>query len=109
MQKIEKRFDVPDGARECVWQLYLYFIAEGAAFEISLSRDERREIMLQMALPTEHMFDDIYKDLIITIAPHLASFYLSNDHISRLRYMIQSKQEQREEVRCFSKANRCFY
>ena len=50
-----------EGAREVAWKIYVYFVIQEAAYEISLSSKQRHSITLYVANPTADMFDSLKK------------------------------------------------
>ena len=46
-------------AEEIAWEIYRYFVAQGAAFEIITDDLDRKEILRSLAIPKMHMFDSI--------------------------------------------------
>ena len=69
------RLGCPDGAEEAGWKVYLFFIAVGSAFEISVSHQQRKELLLGLSCPSMQMFDKIEKVTQDYLTHHLRDFY----------------------------------
>jgi len=69
------RLGYPDGAEEAAWKVYLYFIAVGSAFEISVSHQQRKELLIGLSCPSMHMFDIVEKVTQDYLTHHLRDFY----------------------------------
>lgn len=69
--------DFPKGADDLAWKIYAFFIAPGSAFEVSVSDRRRKQIMTQMASPTEDMFNRLQEQTYTSIGHLLDRFYES--------------------------------
>ena len=54
-------------ATEEAWQIYRYYVAQGAAFEIPLSSLDRKYLMLSLAIPKKKMFSVLRKTAYMNI------------------------------------------
>ena len=67
----------PPGALDAAWKIYAYFLAEGSAFEVSLSHRRRKQILQHLAAPTEDMFERVQIYNIMGLKDHQQRFYSS--------------------------------
>ena len=68
----------PPGAMDAAWKIYAYFLAEGSAFEVSLSDRRRKQILQLLASPTEDMFDRVQTYNIMGLKDHQQRFYTTS-------------------------------
>ena len=71
------QLDFPAGADSLAWNIYAFFIAPGSAYEVSVSDRRRKQIMTQLASPTEEMFNRVQEQTYGSIGHHLDPFYRS--------------------------------
>ena len=71
---------VPEGVFDAAVKIYIYFIAEGSAFETSVSHSQRFNILNHLVRPTIDMFEEVEKSTKDSLNHHLLEFYTSSKH-----------------------------
>lgn len=62
---------VSEEAETCAWEIYVFFVATGSPYEITLSVRQRKDVMISLAKPSSYMF----KVLRETTMGHLVSIF----------------------------------
>ena len=75
--------DVEKELSDAAWDIYRFFVAPGAAFEVSVHHLTRKRIMQQLATPVPGMFDTVRKSAYEMLAAQFAEFKksLGYDHL----------------------------
>ena len=61
-------------ATEEAWQIYRYYVAQGAAFEIPITSDELNELMVSLAVPKRDMFFFVRQNAYVNITSCFSAF-----------------------------------
>lgn len=69
-----------DEAIEQAWRVYKFFIAPGAAYEISLNHLDRKDIMLRMANPNLVIFESAKKSAYIALRSKFENYRSTNEY-----------------------------
>lgn len=73
------------------WKIYQYFVAPGAAFEVSINHIHRKHVMLEMAAPTKGMFNRIRTSIYHTLRGNFDSFMLTEQYAGLGKLMREQK------------------
>lgn len=68
------------GAKEEAWKIFRYFVAPGSAFEVSLYSLHKKEVMLALAMPNIHMFDELKKSATTMLTVNFNTFRGTDDY-----------------------------
>jgi hypothetical protein len=72
------------------WIVYKYFVASGSPYEISIAARRKKEVMRQLASPTERIFDAIEQSALSVLKTHYANYQLTKEY-SELCKMVIAK------------------
>ena len=61
-------------ATEEAWQIYRYYVAQGAAFEIPISSVELVELMVSLAVPKRDMFVSVRQSAYVNLTSYFSAF-----------------------------------
>ena len=85
----EKR-TVDDISAEAL-DIYNYFVAQGSAFEVSISSRRRVQVMMSLANPKIDAFASMDKQALAVVETQLPSFYKSKDFTQLIQVYITSQ------------------
>ena len=91
------------------WKIYQYFVAPGAAYEVSIHHIHRKHVMVGMAEPKKGMFDYLYRSSYEMLKVNFETFTSTDQYAGLGRLMREQKVEldhaqrlgQRNSFGCF--------
>ena len=84
-------------AEDEAWTIYRYFVASGAAFEVSISYVSRKQLMRSLAKPAINTFDEIRKSAYNILLAQFNQFKF-NDQYLQLASFLRTKKIEKEHA-----------
>ena len=79
-------------ANDCAWNIFRYFIANGAPYEISLHSRHKKEIMISLAKLHIHIFDSLEKVVMSELTTVFDRYKLTDSYCDLWKLMANEKQ-----------------
>lgn len=101
--RMERGFEASDES----WDIYRYFIAQNAPFEVSCNGTTRKKIMLELAEPKVTTYDEVLKTVSSSLQMAFSQYANTEEYQGLSRFMrMKKKESEREEeaehVGCFN-------
>lgn len=74
-------------------EIYNYFVAQGSAFEVSISSRRRQQVMTSLANPKIDAFSSMDKQALNVVETQLPNFFKSKDFTNLVQVYITSQQD----------------
>lgn len=82
-ERSAEKLDVSNNA----WDIFLYFVAEGSAFEISLDYASRKEIMLGLASANSGIFNAVLRSVVTMLHAHFTTYQTTEEYAHLAAFM----------------------
>jgi Regulator of G protein signaling domain len=85
---------VTEEAETCAWEIYVFFVATGSPFEITLSVRQRKDVMISLAKPSSYMFKVLYETTMGHLVSNFNSYKFTDRYVNsckRLKDDIRSR------------------
>ena len=85
---------ITEEAETCAWEIYVYFVATGSPFEITLSVRQRKDVMISLAKPSSYMFKVLHETTMGHLVSNFNSYKFTDRYLNsckRLKEDIRSR------------------
>ena len=100
--RMERGFE----AIEESWDIYRYFIAPGAALEVSCNQQTRKKIMLELASPKLTTYDEVFQTVSSSLSAAFSEYSYTEEYAGLSRFLRYEKasctREEAVATGCFS-------
>ena len=76
---------------DCAWNIFRYFSAHGAPYEVSLHSRHKKELMISLAKVHIEMFDELKKSAMSVLSVNFNTFKSTNTYRNLWKTMKASK------------------
>ena len=80
-----------EDAEMCAWEIYRYFVATGACYEITLSVRQRKDVMISLAKPERKMFEVLYDTTMGHLIYNFNSYKFTDSYLNSCRRLREDK------------------